>query len=344
MSYHHHIMLNHRGGWNKDDFVFFWGHTQKGDTVTKACFSQWYLCRFVVDGVTYNCAEQYMMAEKARIFGDEEVRRQILHETDQMTIKKLGRKVANYDDDVWCSKRFDVVIAGNIAKFSQNPQLQEFLLNTGDKVLVEASPKDKIWGIGLDEFNPSACDPDKWQGRNLLGFALMDVRQHLRERYEQARMHEQFVRYFETVAELHKLGYERFRVCAYIGLSYRCCLTVRQNCWRENGLFCNIDDQEFALITLNCKLPWDSLKYTAHENALRIIQEFPELSRYALGRDQEYVKWFKLALDECRKEHYIYAFDDYYNSLREGYTLLCGVDGKGLPLPPVGDCETESMY
>lgn len=160
-------------------------------------------------------------------------------------------------------------------------------------------------------------------------------------------MHEHFVKYFETIAELHKLGYERFRVCAYIspnGVSYRCWLTVRQNTWNKCGLFCDIEDHELAVLTHNCNLPWDYSDITPHENALRIIEEFRELSRYALGRDPEYVEWFKLVLDECRKGHYIYAFDEYYNSLRDGYTLLCGVNGNGLPLPPVGDCETETMY
>ena len=165
--------------YTKDDFVFFWGYTNKGDGVTKACLSQWYPCSFTVDGQTYNCAEQYMMAEKARIFNDEPIREQIMHETDQMTIKKLGRRVTGFVGAIWEGERYDVVFKGNEAKFSQNPHLREFLMSTGNKILVEASPKDTIWGIGLDEFNPDALDPRKWRGKNLLGFTLMDVRQWL---------------------------------------------------------------------------------------------------------------------------------------------------------------------
>lgn len=88
------------------------------------------------------------MAEKSRIFGDEDVRQQILAGTNQMAIKKLGRKVKNYDDAIWKSARFDVVIKGNKAKFSQYEKLRAFLISTDDKILVEASPKDEVWGIG----------------------------------------------------------------------------------------------------------------------------------------------------------------------------------------------------
>lgn len=172
-------ILQRKSKFDKDDFIFFWGHTAKGNEVTKACLSQWFTCSFIVDGQVYNCAEQYMMAEKARIFGDEEVRQQILLESDQMTIKKLGRKVANYDDAIWADMRCAVVVNGNLAKFAQNQELLDFLLKTGDKILVEASPIDRIWGIGLDESSPDACNPRVWRGNNLLGFALMTVREHL---------------------------------------------------------------------------------------------------------------------------------------------------------------------
>ena len=112
--------------------------------MSKVCLSQWYQCPFVVEGQYYNCAEQYMMAEKARIFGDEEIHQQILAEYSQMAVKKLGRKVRDYDDEVWKEKRFDVVVKGNIAKFSHNEKPLDFLLSTDDKILVEASPKDTV--------------------------------------------------------------------------------------------------------------------------------------------------------------------------------------------------------
>ena len=242
--------------YTKDDFVFFWGHTSKGDGVTKACLSQWFPCSFTIDGQCYNCAEQFMMAEKARIFNDEPIREQIMRERDQMTIKKLGRRVSGFDGAIWECERYDVVFRGNIAKFTQNPHLQEFLLSTGDKILVEASPKDTIWGIGLDEHHPDALDPRTWRGKNLLGFILMDVRQQLREEQAAQEMYARFVRYYETIAELHRMGYELFRVCPYIspnGMSYRCWLTVKKNTWKRCGAFFNEkrgDDQ--ALYTPDC--------------------------------------------------------------------------------------------
>ena len=341
-------LLNTGRVWTRDDFVFFWGHTDRGHgDVTKACLSQWHRCSFTVDGQYYNCAEQYMMAEKARIFGDEQIRQQILKEYDQLAMKKLGRQVANFDGAIWEEKRFDVVVDGNLAKFSQNPKLKAFLLDTGNQVLVEASPKDTIWGIGLAEHEPNACNPSKWKGVNLLGFALMEVRDQLRSQEECDKMHRQFVKYFETIAELHRMGYEKFRVCAYIspnGVGYRCWLTVRQNTWNKCGLFCDVNNKELAVLTHGCNLPWDYSEMSTYDNALRIIQEYPVLSRYALGRDPEYVEWFKLVVEEARNGHYIFAFEEYANALRDGYTLLTMVSGKGLPFPPVGDSETQTMY
>lgn len=182
MAYNREKLLQMKANWKNSDFVFFWGHTNRGEGLIKACLSQWFPCFFVVDGQYYNCTEQYMMAEKARIFGDEEIRQQILAEYSQLAMKKLGRKVRNYDDVTWKEKRFDVVVKGNIAKFSQNEKLQNFLLSTGEKILVEASPKDTVWGIGLDESSPEAIQPSKWNGENLLGFALMEVRDILSEK------------------------------------------------------------------------------------------------------------------------------------------------------------------
>ena len=176
MKYNKEQLLNQRLTLPRDDFVLFWGHEDRGKGLTKVCLSQWYQCPFVVEGQYYNCAEQYMLAEKARIFGDEEIRQQILAEYSQMAMKKLGRKVRDYDDEIWKEIRFDVVVKGNIAKFSKNEKLLDFLLSTDNKILVEASPKDTVWGIGLDESSPEAIQPRKWIGENLLGFALMEVR------------------------------------------------------------------------------------------------------------------------------------------------------------------------
>ncbi len=162
-----------------DDFVYFWKHEEKKGKITKACLSQWYSSTFVVDGITYNCAEQYMMAEKARIFGDEAIRSKILESSDPSVIKKLGRLVPNFDAEVWNEKSIEVVYNGNLHKFSQNKKLKDFLLSTGNSTLVEASPYDKIWGVGKGEDEADINIPHFWKGENRLGFILMEVREIL---------------------------------------------------------------------------------------------------------------------------------------------------------------------
>lgn len=164
--------------YSEEDFVFFWRHT--GDPV--ACFSQWYPCHFVVDGTRYNCAEQFMMAEKASVFNDKEIWAEIMASDDPSVIKKLGRRVRSFDSSIWNSHCIDIVRKGNVAKFGQNPKLREILLSTGDKILVEASPYDRIWGIGLDADEPGARSPKLWKGENRLGFILMEVREVLRRK------------------------------------------------------------------------------------------------------------------------------------------------------------------
>jgi len=162
-------------------YLFFWGHTpkQKG-VVDKSCFSQWFPAAFEVAGDTYATAEHWMMAEKARLFGNDEVRERIIAAKHPAEAKKLGREVTGFDPQVWDAQKYDLVTVGNYQKFSQHPQLKAYLLNTGSRVLVEASPVDAIWGIGLATDHPDALQPAKWPGQNLLGFALMEVRDQLR--------------------------------------------------------------------------------------------------------------------------------------------------------------------
>ncbi len=164
----------------KVSYLMFWGHTAKeGHAVGPWVLSQWWYAPFTVDDETFATAEHWMMAGKARLFGDDRRRREILDAADPKTAKALGRKVQGFDDRTWAEHRFELVIAGNLAKFSQHEDLREYLLSTGDLVLVEASPYDRIWGIGLRATAPRAADPRTWQGRNLLGFALMEVRARL---------------------------------------------------------------------------------------------------------------------------------------------------------------------
>lgn len=161
----------------KLDFLFFWGHTKnKSDKITKVCFSQWYISDFIIDEILYNCAEKYMMAEKAMLFKDYETLEEILAAENQPEIKALGRKIKNFNEEIWNREKYEIVKRGNLAKFSQGENLKEFLLGTGDKIIVEASPYDSIWGIGMGANDENIEDPTAWKGENLLGFALMEVR------------------------------------------------------------------------------------------------------------------------------------------------------------------------
>lgn len=168
--------------WNAGErpgMVFFWGHQPGRDGVTASCFSQWYDVGFTVDGRHYPTAEHFMMAQKAALFGDSEIAEQIIVASTPAAVKALGRKVRGFESALWQQQRFDIVVRGNLAKFDQNAELRAFLLGTGAQVLVEASPVDAIWGIGLAAEAAAAQDPTQWQGLNLLGFALMQVRAQL---------------------------------------------------------------------------------------------------------------------------------------------------------------------
>ena len=121
-----------------------------------------------------------MMAGKARLFDDEATLAAIMASDDPKVIKALGRQVQGFDEGAWNEIKYALIVAGNLCKFSQNTPLREFLLSTGDAILVEASPYDRIWGIGLAAEDPLATDPAQWRGQNLLGFALMEVRDQIR--------------------------------------------------------------------------------------------------------------------------------------------------------------------
>jgi ribA/ribD-fused uncharacterized protein len=167
----------------RPEYFFFWGHrASAGYSVGKWCLSQWWTAAFQIDGVTYRTAEHFMMAEKARLFGDESAVRNILSAPDPGTAKQHGRAVRGFDESAWRAVRYRLVVAGNTAKFRQHPALASFLLSTGGDVLVEASPLDTIWGIGLAHDSVDARSPERWRGLNLLGFALMEVRAALRTR------------------------------------------------------------------------------------------------------------------------------------------------------------------
>lgn len=161
----------------KGRFVFFWGGWP----------SQWYPegekkklpASFLINGQKYTHAEQWMMAEKARLFGDDATLAKILKAKYPKAQKELGREVRGFNARTWDKHADRIVYEGNLAKFGQNEKLLELLFATGTKTIVEASPEDTIWGIGLLASDPRALDPKKWLGKNRLGKALMKVRKTL---------------------------------------------------------------------------------------------------------------------------------------------------------------------
>jgi ribA/ribD-fused uncharacterized protein len=156
-------------------FLFFWGHQTPGP----GYLSQWWPSPFTVDGTAYATAEHYMMAEKARLFGDEKTAAAVIEASHPRRAKDLGRRVRDFDEQVWQDNRVAIVTRGNEAKFAQNEELRDYLLGTGGRILVEASPLDRVWGIGLAADAPDVEDATTWRGENLLGFALMTARDTL---------------------------------------------------------------------------------------------------------------------------------------------------------------------
>lgn len=146
------------------------------------CFSNWYPCHFVLEGITYSSSEQYMMAKKALLCNDLDAYEQIMHADSPAECKRLGRKVKNFDSDKWNEARCGIVYHAVKAKFSQNEDLKKILLQTHDQILAEAAPRDQIWGIGMDASENGADKPDNWKGQNLLGQILMHVRNELNKK------------------------------------------------------------------------------------------------------------------------------------------------------------------
>lgn len=182
MGYNTDWLLQSIGSGLIPKYYFFWGHTpRREDAVDKSCFSQWYPSSFSVNGITYATAEHWMMAKKALLFGDEISYHKILKASSPGLAKKLGREVINFDGDLWNKQAFSIVKEGNFHKFSSDDSLKAFLLKTGKTILVEASPFDPVWGIGMGQTDPSAEKPDEWKGSNWLGFALMEVRDMLQQ-------------------------------------------------------------------------------------------------------------------------------------------------------------------
>lgn len=180
MKYNTSRLIEKHNAGERIKFLFFWGHQPSKDgSITQSCLSQWWVSPFIVDGITYKTAEHWMMAGKARLFDDSANLEKILQSNTPAEAKKLGRLVKDFDPLAWDKEKFGLVVEGNFHKFSQHEEMKRFLLSTGDCVLVEASPRDRIWGIGMGPNNASIENPSSWRGKNLLGYALMEARDKL---------------------------------------------------------------------------------------------------------------------------------------------------------------------
>lgn len=156
----------------KQSYTFFWKDNEKYGE-----FSNWFERPFIIDDFKYFCVEQYMMAQKAKLFHDAENYTKILRANTAKGCKWLGKQVTPFDSDSWDAVKYGIVKNGNRAKYEQNHELKELLLSTGNSILAEASPKDKVWGIGLDAKNAAKTNPSGWPGENLLGKILMELRE-----------------------------------------------------------------------------------------------------------------------------------------------------------------------
>ena len=170
-----------RAGWTPEYVFFLEPEPTREGVLGSECLSQWYPAPMEVDGVRFPTAEHYMMWRKARLFGDDAIEREILADDNPGIAKQLGRRIRNFNGEIWTQHRFEVVLTGSLAKFQQHPRLRTYLLETRDRVLAEASPVDYIWGIGFDALDERAKMPLIWKGINLLGFVLMHARAHFRD-------------------------------------------------------------------------------------------------------------------------------------------------------------------
>lgn len=160
-------------------YIFFWKPILS-KSITESCLSQWYPWGFELDNIAYKTAEHWMMSQKALLFNDFDIYKEVLASDDSGQVQMLGKRVKNFDLKRWENNSFRIVCEGNYHKFKQNECLANYLLSTSNSILVEASPIDRIWGIGLTSDDERATNPYLWRGSNLLGFALMEVRDQLK--------------------------------------------------------------------------------------------------------------------------------------------------------------------
>lgn len=151
--------------------VFFYGSSE--------IYSNWHRCRFIIEGITFNCSEQAMMYYKAKMFRDYDTANKILKSKNPREQKQLGREVKNFDESYWINNREEIMYRILYEKFTQNEDFKKELLKYKQHEFVEASPYDKIWGIGLDQTNDLILDESNWRGQNLLGKCITRLKNDL---------------------------------------------------------------------------------------------------------------------------------------------------------------------
>ncbi len=166
---------------NHLDYVFFGGEGLDQQEDARRCFSQWYMAGFEVEGHRFVNSAHYVMAAKAKLFGDDQAYQNLLGVSSAEDIQTLGRSIQGFNESLWLDNRMGIVDTSVEAKFAQNPALMAFLKASAEKVIAEANPVDKIWGTGLADNDINATNPAEWPGESLLGFVIMAVRHRLLE-------------------------------------------------------------------------------------------------------------------------------------------------------------------
>lgn len=172
-------LIDYMAWGNPIEFILFGGEGLAQQDVERRCFSQWYPASFEVNGNRFINSAHCVMAGKAKLFGDEESYQSLLAAGSDDEIQSLGRNISGFDEQLWLDNRIGIVEGSVEHKFAQNPELMNYLRDSGGKVVAEANPADKIWGTGVAEHDEAATQPTQWPGESLLGFVIMDVRRKL---------------------------------------------------------------------------------------------------------------------------------------------------------------------
>lgn len=259
--------------------------------------SNWYLSEFYIDEIHFTSMEQYMMYKKAVLFHDMEIASKIIQTSDVAEIKRLGRAVSRYDENYWNGVRQIVVYQGLMAKFSQNEKLKNLLLSTGDSILAECAVKDRIWGIGVSMKDADRLDKAKWKGQNLLGYALMLVREKLQAKAWEQRKFGELVEKYEDIVDTPTEGYTRLGIRSHAKGTFHS--YVEKGKELETAKMFRVAANNFIV---NITFGWEhAVAITDENDAGKLVSHrFPQYS-FNEGKLPEFFKY--LILDERFRHH-----------------------------------------